>query len=495
MKSKFFLYCTLYVISINCQSIETHNEISNDFNVQTKNFISNTNENSLLDTSLISQTQNATYITINGSTYLVPHTEHDLRLAIYHAINANLWGDLSELIEIYQTLPNHQKQLVYMAQGLLERSRGYINKALTHMQRAYDINKEDLRVQLELARLYFEDYNNRQSKKIFNSLAQSYELPNYTKGLINEYQSAINSQYKWQGNIGLSIGYDSNINQGNGIRQCVFNFMDTCVIYRNLPPPIGSSYLGLNFDLSKRYALSDNNDLEISARFQGAKYSKTDSKALFLTDYSNFSSSAKISYIYRDSVKKIMLYPEFEILHKNKSTYYQSPSINLNTEIQLSRRLNLNSNFSFKWINYEGENKKYFEDYKQVNVGLGLVFEPSKNTFLYTNFDFYRNLYLTNYSSSKEQSIRIGAYKYLSSGVYLHALVMYRDTKNDVANFLSIEPRHDNTKIAILSIGLPKISFKGVVPELRFKYIQNKSNIDFYIYTQREISLNLNYSF
>lgn len=495
MNSKFFLYITLLVTSVNCQSIETQSEISNNFNVQTQKFISNINENSLLDTTSISQTQNASFITIEGSTYLVPHTEEDLKLAIYHAINANLWGDLTELIKIYQTLPNHQKQLVFMAQGLLERNHGNTRKALSHMQKAHDINKEDLRVQLELARLYFEDYKNLHSKKIFNSLEQSVGLPKFTKELINEYQSAINSFYKWHGNIGLSWGYDSNINKGNGIRQCVFNFLDTCVIYRNLPPPIGSLYLGLNLDLSKRYALSNNNDLEISASFHGTKFIKKDSKAFFLKDYSYLSSSAKVAYIYRDSAKKIMLYPEFEILHKNKSTYYQSPSLNLNTEFQIYRRLKLNSNFSHKWINYVGENKKYFGDFKQTNVGIGFIFEPAKNIFLYTNLDYCRNLYKTAYASSREKSVRVGAYKYFSSGIYLHALAMYRVTKNDEANFMSIEPRHDKTKIAIISVGLPRISVKGVVPELRFKYVQNKSNIDFYIYTQREISLNLNYKF
>ena len=176
-------------------------------------------------------------IDIGGETYHVPHTEHDLALGIYYAVNDRQWNKVREFLTHYRTLSGHKPHLVLMAEGLLARSQGDVSGALEKMKAAQQAAPGDVRIGLELARLYGEDNQTREAKAGFEKVLQG-GMPSETKETVQNYLGILDKRSRWHGDISVGRGYSDNINQGNGKRECVGELMGECFSYRSLRQPI-----------------------------------------------------------------------------------------------------------------------------------------------------------------------------------------------------------------------------------------------------------------
>ena len=149
-----------------------------------------------------------------------------------------------------------------------------------------------------------------------------------------------------------------------------------------------------------------------------------------------------------------------------------------------------------KKTGYSGQNKDYFANYKQYELGVGAEFSLTPQSGLFANFDATRKAYPEKSSSSKEYTTRLGAYSFFSSGTYLNTILLHRLSLYDAASFVSDNRRRrDNQYIMIAAVGFPQWNLKGVYPEFRFRRSISHSNTAHYRYRQNEWLLNFKYRF
>jgi hypothetical protein len=91
-----------------------------------------------------------------GRLHEVRNHAGELETAIYSALSSGQWNKLAELTGRYRLLRDHRPALLNMVAALHARHRGDYPLALRHMHKAHAAEQQDVRIQLELARLLFE---------------------------------------------------------------------------------------------------------------------------------------------------------------------------------------------------------------------------------------------------------------------------------------------------------------------------------------------------
>jgi len=222
-----------------------------------------------------------------GRRYQVPSTLEALTPAIYVAINTNQWTQLPDFITRYRELPGHRPALANMAESLLARFEGNYPLALQRMELASEQEPRDARILLELARLWFEDYQEKRAREGFARALEA-GLPPEVQMLIQQYHLAMEIRADWHGSAALGWGYNDNINQANGHYSCLSEFAGICFFERRMPEAIDSEMINYELSLQRRVNLSGNHNLQLRPLSYGNYYSTTDSSTTSrIKDYSN----------------------------------------------------------------------------------------------------------------------------------------------------------------------------------------------------------------
>lgn len=435
------------------------------------------------------------HITLGGQTYYIGDSTKEQELAIYYAINAQLWEQLPLLLARYSAQSDHQAEVVLLAEGLLARSKGQFNRAIFKLEEAHNIAPENPRVQLELARIYAEDYQDKKALVHFKAVGQHPLLPVETQPIINGYIDGIDQRHRWHGSISVGYGYSDNINQGNGSEICGFEFLGQCLITQSLPKAVGSAFRSYQISLQKRIPIAGNHSLLVRPILYGNHYNKRDHQTDLYNNYSENTAILYAGYSYKDAKTEFNLLPFFEYYHRGGKSHYTTPGIELSVERRLSEGWSFNAHTGVKRHRYASSAKEYFTNYTQSFLGVGLSYQFSPTASIYAGVDYTRRKYPWATSSSQEIGGRIGAFKYFNSGFYVNVMGVYKDNEYDEKTFLADKPRRDKQSMFIAAIGAPRWNYKKIYPEIRFKQVRSKSNIVFYDYKQKEISLNLKYNF
>lgn len=434
-------------------------------------------------------------IEIDGETYIVPHTAHDLELGIYYAIDGRQWGKVREFAAAYRRLPEHKTHLVLMAEGLAERAEGNVAAALEKMKAAHAAAPDDVRVGLELARLYGEDNQNRESQAQFKEVLKG-EMPSETRAAVQSYLDILDQRRRWHGSISIGGGYNDNINQGNGKRECVGSFMGQCFSYRTLPSPIGSPFVQYSAVAAKKIPLRGHHNLLLRPLSYGTKYRRDDTQSEPPEPYSENTAALYAGYEHNTADSDFTFTPYFEHYFRGGRSRYRAWGAEAAWEKNLTAKWSLNVRAEAKRVKYLEQERQYYSDYTLYTGGAGLGYTFSDGLGLYGGIDLARRKYPYAASRSKEYTARIGGYKMFKNGVYFNAAALYRLSRYDAGSYLTAgEPRRDRQTILTAAIGASKFSFKDIYPELRVKRTVGRSNADLFAYKQNEIALALKYRF
>lgn len=434
-------------------------------------------------------------IDIGGETYHVPHTEHDLALGIYYAVNDRQWNKVREFLMHYRTLSSHKPHLVLMAEGLLARSQGDVSGALEKMKAAQQAAPGDVRIGLELARLYGEDNQTREAKAGFEKVLQG-GMPSETKETVQNYLDILDKRSRWHGDISVGRGYSDNINQGNGKRECVGELMGECFSYRSLPKPVGSAFWQYSAAASKSVPLKGHHNLILRPIAYGSRFDRADTQSEPIEKYSDNTALLSAGYQYADADDNLTLTPYFEHYFRGGRSRYRAWGADINWERNLGRKWSVNARLEGKRVKYLESEREYYSDYSLYTSGAGLGYTFSDGLGLFGGIDLTRRKYPDAFARSREYTARIGGYKIFGNGIYLNAAALHRLSRYDEGSYHTDgERRRDRQTIFTAALGASKWQFKNISPELRFKRTVSRSNSDFYVYRQNEIALNLRYRF
>nr|WP_319776767.1 surface lipoprotein assembly modifier [Maridesulfovibrio sp.] len=442
---------------------------------------------------------NPDLFTVNGTTYQVEQTLEALGPALYVAINLKQWHKVRQFVQRYRQLPGHDANLALLAEGMLARVDGDYAGAIAALETALAGKPEFVRARLELARIYFEDHQLNAARDAFERAQGSAGLPPQVLGMIDQYLAALDRRAGWQGSLSLGLGYDTNLNQGNGdvrVSQVCYlpNWCQT--VTRRMPEPLESSEWVYDLTAERRFNLSGHHNLLL----RGIVYGSYPDKALEgsdSTDYFDENTSVLYAgYSYKSARNELNLLPTFEHFYSDRHTRYEAGGLRLEWKHQWSPPLQLNTYLQTRRYRFQGEDAVYFENYDEHRLGLSASYLLDPLTALYGGLDYTRKDFPTDAASSDAWMLNLGVYRQLLTGVNLNATALYRKTRNDEANNLLGALREDKQQIYMLNVDLPRWAIKGFVPVLSLKHTINESSIDWaYGYKRDEVALKLRKTF
>ncbi|WP_177431516.1 porin family protein [Pseudomonas huaxiensis] len=433
-----------------------------------------------------------------GQVYQVQ--DQALEPAIYIAINSNQWTRLPEFIARYRALPGHRPALVAMAESLLARFQGDYPRALQRMQAAREAEPDDVRIRLELARLWFEDNQDSNAREGFDHLLGA-GLPPHALALVEQYRQALDSRADWHGSGALGWGYNDNINQANGYRRCesYLAMLGVCLFERVMPEAMGSQMVNYEVSLQQRINLSGNHNLQLRPLSYGNYFSRTDdTSSASIRDYSNNLSLLQAGYQYLNARDSLSVTPYLEHYYRNRHSDYLAHGLQLEWRRALDQRWQLGTNLDAKRYHYSSQGLRTGANYEQYQWGVFASFMATPATSLYGGVNLSRKRYEVDAASSRDWSARVGMYHLFDGepGLYLNALGIYRDSRNEAYDGFLGARREDRQQVYILSAGASGWKLAGLTPELRVRHSINESNLEWaFGYHQTEVSLMLRKDF
>ncbi len=435
------------------------------------------------------------HITIDGQLYRVGDDVEGLARGLYYALNTQQWAKVATFIERYRALPEHEPQLVLLAEGLMARAQKNMALALAKLQAAQALAPDDVRVQLELARLYAEDNQNPEALAAFTQVLRQ-DVPPATAELVQGHINNLGQRDQWHGSLSVGQGYNSNVNQARGGRSCVGYRGDECWLYQSLPEARGALFQRYQLALSKQWSLGGHHNLVFKPLAYGSKYHLSAPEGSTTAQrHSDHTTVVAAGYSYADAQTSYAVTPQLEHYYRGGHTHYWALGLDGAWERQLNSRWRMNAQIRAKRVRYAGQERAWYGDYSQYSAGVGVNHAFSSQAGWFMSVDVERKKYPLALSSSKALLWRSGGYKVFDGGYYVNALALHRRSDYDAYAPLLGVRRQDRQTLFMASVGVLKWRYKNVYPELQLKRVRNHSNSQFYAHTQNEISLNLRHNF
>lgn len=418
----------------------------------------------------------------------------DLESAIYMSLNSGQWEKVAEFTSRYRLLRKHRHALVDMADALHARHRGDYRTALRKMQAAHNAEPKDVRIQLELARLLFED-NQASSAHDFFMLARSGGLPHHASDMARQYLAMLDARAGWHGAAAISLGHNSNINQANGRRNCLTTHRDICLLERRMPKPVSAGMASYEISLERRFNLRGNHNLLVQPMGYGSRYRQGNTPGNNANArYSSHISLMYLGYQYLDARTDIRVLPYLEHHYQDGRTSHLAGGLQIDWRHDLSSRWRMGSQLDAKRYHYSKPAQLFADDNTQYQGGVFAAYIPTRSMSIHAGLDITRRIFAVSQASNKEVALHAGVFHALPGrpGIYLNAHGIRRRSRNDAFDGFLGARRTDSQQVYIAAIGVQAWQLAGMTPELRIRHVVNRSNPTWaFSYRQTEVILQL----
>ena len=107
---------------------------------------------------------------LDGQTYSIGDSAHDVGRALYLAIQRQDWPGAARFLEVYLRFEDRDLMLVAYAEGGLARAAGDLDEAEARYHELLELQDDFLPGQLELARVLFEHRKDKEARRAFERL-------------------------------------------------------------------------------------------------------------------------------------------------------------------------------------------------------------------------------------------------------------------------------------------------------------------------------------
>ncbi|USR64358.1 surface lipoprotein assembly modifier [Providencia stuartii] len=425
-------------------------------------------------------------INFDGKKYKINNNVNEMGMAIYIALNKQQYADVTRLLPLYQNLKQHDILLVKFALAEIARSKRSYSSAIQNYKEILSINPNFLRVELELARTYFDDKQNNESLAQFNKVLDKYaqQLPPNVMATISQFTSALESQNDWKGSLSFGYGFNSNLNQvpGDG-RQTCFSNQQTKYCY-GARKRISDSKLAYDGNLNRTWPLMQNHNIAFKSYTYGYKYQKE-------SDYNENITNLKVLYQYSDAKKSFSLGPVSEFKFVGDKNYYHGIGISLDTEYLFTSKFSLNTNLDYQKLTYRSPYQN--NDGNKTNAYITGIYAIDSDFIIFGGIDSSLVNKKFESDSYKQYGVRLGLFKDYQREYQLMGMMSFKKTKfNDIAYMLNGKTRNDNEQLYLIKLSSPKYQILTFTPSINYKYRTNTSSADaLYSYKQNEVEFKL----
>ncbi|OTA19232.1 hypothetical protein Xbed_02629 [Xenorhabdus beddingii] len=441
-------------------------------------------EADLMMSDAISTKSGASSIVIHGQKFKLENNEKDIAKALYLAINYRQWQDVKRLLIAYKKLPRYDPLLVDFAQGWLAQLHGNSVLATAYYQKILRQKPNSTRIKLELARVYFNDYKNRESEQLFKEISEQQQLPEIILQNIGRYQEAINLRNGWHGSFSLGYTYDDNINLSSNQKPiCLLPIKEKCVIERNIPKPIKEWGAVYNATLSRRYPLVGHHGIFGRGLIYGENYhhyhDENENMLLLVSGYS-----------YKSRTHDFSFGPLFEYKQRAGNTEYHAIGAKIEWQWDITTQTSLNIELGHKKLSYQPRYR--WKDGELSSCYFSLSHAISKRLMLFGGGSWnYQN---NQQAASRYQKwgVNMGIAGQLYSGINGSLFVTLKKQQFGAYSALLGAKRQDNEQIYTASIKFPVAKILGMTPSLTFRHRHNRSNVGWlYSYDKNEVQIQL----
>ncbi|AYA41620.1 DUF560 domain-containing protein [Xenorhabdus nematophila] len=444
------------------------------------------NETNLITPDPIFMGSNSSFIVINGQTFQVGNNINDLGQALFLAINHQQWPDVRRFLAAYQKLPEHDAMLVNFAQGGLARLEGDLDLATYHYQQILHQQPDFPRIELELARIYFEDHQNREAKQLFTGLNEKQQLPAAVLKNINSYLEAIELRTGWRGSFSAGYAYNDNVNMSSNHGPiCLSYSMGICTKKQQVPKAIKAWGMSYDATLSRRYQLSDHHGIFGRGLMYGENY----------RNYHDGNENTFLlvgGYNFKNRNHDFSFGPLFEYKQRTDDTTYRAIGAKTEWRWAFTNKTALNIELEHKQLRHQ-EQRYRRKDGELSSTYLTLSHAINKNVVLFGGGDWlYRNNDHYREDSYQQWGIRAGIAGELYSGITGSLFATLKERRFGAYTPMLNATRQDTEQIYTAVIKVPAAEILGMTPSLTFRHRRNHSNVDWlYSYNKNEVLIRL----
>jgi hypothetical protein len=435
----------------------------------------------------------ASTLVVDGRRYSVAHNADAIGEALYVAVMRKQWRDARRFLKAYLPLPARDPMLVHYAQGALARAGDDLAGAEREYRALLAMQPNFLPGRLELARVLFENQQDRDAAALFrqiqDSLAPDDPRTAGVRRTIGAFLDALRRRRAWQGSFALGPTWNDNLNQSSASDTCLLaGPQGLCLVERRIPPAVADRGLDFEGTLSKRLPLSGHRGLYLRAVTYGDVY---DSQAR----YNQTNLVAQAGYDYRTARYTLAAAPTFETATYGPGILYDAWGLHAEGLLNLAGGNTLKLEADHKNLTYRQKGYAAYDGH--LDDAFATVFHTFAGAWtLFGGLDYIDKQARDDAEAYLLRGLRLGATGNLGQGFNALLLASQRQRRYDAYNALLGARQRDLERNYLLILKAPKFRFAGLVPSLTLQFNRVRSNVGWlYSYQRRAVSLKLEHAF
>lgn len=427
--------------------------------------------------------------TSDRSAYPVAHDASGPGRALYLALQQRQWRAVQHLLDEYLALPDRDPLLVHYAQGALARSRGRLREAEREYRALLALRPDFLPGRLELARVLFEDQQDREARQLFEAIAASLDAGDpRTAGVrrtVAAFRHALADRRGWSGAFALGPAWSDNLNRSSAGSTCLIYLGGSCFFTRTTPQAIASTGYDYDASLGRRVPLRGHHGLYLRSLLFGQGY--RDNRA-----YDELTSVTQAGYSYRSGRHAIALAPAFEYYAWGQAALYGAWGAHAEWSWTLSPDSLLKLEGDWKAMRYRraGYAARYDGVARSASAtwfrGLGARWT------VFGGVDVLDSAAAQAADGFLQKGVRLGGVLQWPAGFSSTVSASYRRRDYDAYSALLGARRADREQGCILILKAARLAFAGFTPALTLRHNRVRSNVDWlYRYDRSVVSLKL----
>ncbi|WP_426578325.1 surface lipoprotein assembly modifier [Xenorhabdus stockiae] len=442
------------------------------------------NENKLITPDPIFAENNAALIVINGQKFQVEDNLDNVGFALFLATIHQQWPDVRRFLASYKKLSGYDSMLVNFAQGGLARLEENLELATYHYQQILNQQPDFPRVQLELARVYFQDHKNREAERLFSELSEKKQVPEAVLKNINSYLEAIKLRNGWRGSFSAGYAYNNNVNMSSNQDFACLKINEEQCIQQQIPKAVKAWGMSYDATISRRHQLFGNHGIAIRGLIYGENYYN-------YHDENENTFQLTSGYSYKNRNHDISFSPLFEYKQIAGDRFYHAAGIKTKWRWGITSQTTLDIESEHKQLRHQHNYRR--KDGGLTSSYLNLFHTISKDFILFGGGDWtYRGNDQYPVDRYQQWGVRAGVGGQIYSGIHGVLFATLRDRRFGAYSPMLNAKRHDTEQIYTAVIRVPAAEIMGMTPSVTFRYRRNHSNVDWmYSYNKNEVLLRL----
>lgn len=429
-------------------------------------------------------------VSIDGHLYQVGNNLDDLGRALYLSVQRQRWTDVSFFRIRYVALPNYDPMLLSYVDGARSRAEGQLGKAELEYRHLLELQPDFLPGQLELARVLFENYKDRESSDIFKRVRLSLDPKNaQSRGLVQSIRSftdALERRNQWHGSLAIGPTWSNNLNRSSESRTTyrIASSEGVYVIERKMPKAVSGEGIDYEVTLAKRAALVGHHGAYIRVLAYGQAYKE-------LGKYSEDTLTTHAGYSYQDARNQYSLGPLFEYNRLGSDAVSTAWGLRGEWVHNFGPKRLLKLEAEYKDLAYRSQYANAYDG--GVTSTYATIWQAMPNHWLlFGGFDLTDRSAHNDIEAYFQKGLRAGVVKELSSGFSTVLFASWRTRQYAGFNASLGARRHEQEHGYTLIARAPQLAVNDVVPSLVIKYNEVRSNIGWmYAHERSSVSIKL----